>query len=133
MDLFTEIHRAVHAIGTRVADELQITQPEALVLYFLAEKGAAPLEDIHRAFLHKRSTLTNVIIRLEQRGLIERITTSSDRRRFDIRLTKSGRRIAAGVAKLFAGIARSSGASLGDMSTAAKVLAKIARAEEAPA
>jgi DNA-binding MarR family transcriptional regulator len=132
VDLITEIYRSVHAIGMRIAEELEIAQPEALVLYFLAAKGVAPLEEIHRAFLHKRSTLTNVLFRLEERGLIERMTTSRDRRRFDIRLTKSGRPTAAEVSELFARIANSSGASPRDMSAAAEVLAKIAEGQEAP-
>jgi DNA-binding MarR family transcriptional regulator len=126
MDFIAELHRAVHAIGMRVSDELDITQPEALVLYFLAPNGAAPLEDVHRAFLHKRSTLTNVLERLESRGLIERAVSPDDRRRFDLRLTPAGRRTAGKVTALFEEITASAPASSSQIKTAARVLAGIA-------
>jgi DNA-binding MarR family transcriptional regulator len=115
----------------RVTAKLHITQPEALVLYFLASKGGAPLDDVHHAFLHKRSTLTNVLERLEERGFIERSATPHDRRRLDIRLTKSGRRAAADVTALFGEIAADAGASQRELKAAAALLAKIAQPQEA--
>ena len=131
MDLIAQIHRAVHAIGMRVGDELDISQPEALLLYFLAPKGIAPLEAVHHAFLHRRSTLTNVLERLERRGLVERIASAGDRRRFDIRLTRSGRRVAGQVTDLFERIVQSAGASQRDRNAAAELLGKIAQSQEA--
>ena len=131
MDIITQIHRAVHAIGMRVGEELRITQPEALVLYFLAPKGAAPLEDVHRAFLHKRSTLTNVLERLEDRGFVERAPSPHDRRRLDIRLTKSGKKVADQVTALFNQIADTAGGTQRERKEAAELLGRIAHAEEA--
>jgi DNA-binding MarR family transcriptional regulator len=93
--------------------------------------GHAPLEEIHRAFLHKRSTLTSVLERLEGRKRIERITSERDRRRFDIRLTKTGRSKAASVKRLFDEITRSAAASETQRKAAAELLAKIARTQEA--
>jgi DNA-binding MarR family transcriptional regulator len=101
------------------------------VLYFLAPTGSAPLEDVHHAFLHKRSTLTNVLERLEERGFADRMPSPQDRRRFDIRLTKRGRRTAAAVKALFDEIAQSTGASPRDRKAAAGILAKIAQVQEA--
>ena len=127
----TQIHRAVHAIGIRINDELDLTQPEALVLYFLGPRGAAPLEEVQHAFLHRRSTLTNVLQRLEERGLVERIPAVHDRRRFDVKLTKEGRRIAGDVSALFEDIAASAGASRAQIRSAAGLLSKIADLGEA--
>jgi DNA-binding MarR family transcriptional regulator len=86
---------------------------------------------VHHAFLHKRSTLTNVLERLEERGFIERSATPHDRRRLDIRLTRSGRRAAADVTALFGEIAADAGASQRELKAAAALLAKIAQAQEA--
>jgi DNA-binding MarR family transcriptional regulator len=49
---------------------------------------------LHREFGHKRSTLTNVVDRLEQRKLVRREHNPNDRRSFVLRLTASGRRTA---------------------------------------
>jgi DNA-binding MarR family transcriptional regulator len=49
---------------------------------------------LHHEFGHKRSTLTNVVDRLEQKKLVRRELNPDDRRSFLVRLTPSGRRAA---------------------------------------
>jgi DNA-binding MarR family transcriptional regulator len=68
-----------------------VTQPEALILAHLAEHGPATMNMLHRAFLHRRSTLTNVIDRLETRELVKRRTADEDRRSLVVELTRAGR------------------------------------------
>ena len=63
-------------------------------LAHLAAEGEATIGDVHRAFAHKRSTLTSILDRLERRGLIQRISDPRDRRTFVIRLTRRGRVLA---------------------------------------
>jgi DNA-binding MarR family transcriptional regulator len=50
------------------------------------------LSELHRAFAHKRSTLTSVLDRLDARGLITRESSKTDRRSFVIRLTAAGKK-----------------------------------------
>jgi DNA-binding MarR family transcriptional regulator len=50
---------------------------------------------LHRAFAHKRSTLTSVLDRLNTRGLITRESSLKDRRSFLVKLTASGKKPAA--------------------------------------
>ena len=71
-----------------------VTQAEAHILAHLAAEGEATIGDVHRAFAHKRSTLTSILDRLERRGLIQRISDPRDRRTFVIRLTRRGRVLA---------------------------------------
>src|SRR6476469_119355 len=91
------IERAAHLIGVyldRTASALRITQGEAHVLAHLARHGPTAIAALHREFGHKRSTLTNIIDRLEGRKLVRRQLNPGDRRSFVVSLTASGERIA---------------------------------------
>jgi DNA-binding MarR family transcriptional regulator len=92
--LVPQIHRATHGIGLHIASALGVTQAEAHVLQHLASQGDCTVGDLHRAFAHRRSTLTSVLDRLAERGLIDRVTSETDRRTFVISLTSSGRSVA---------------------------------------
>ena len=87
------IERSTHLISAYLEaalDGLAVTQAEAHVLAQLGRHGPAPIGDLHREFGHKRSTLTSVIDRLEDRGFVRREINRSDRRSFVIHLTRSG-------------------------------------------
>jgi DNA-binding MarR family transcriptional regulator len=91
--MLASLERAAHLIGVhveRAARGLGITQAEAHVLVQLARRGATPIATLHREFGTKRSTLTNVLDRLEQRGLVRRELNPHDRRSFTIHLTRTG-------------------------------------------
>jgi MarR family transcriptional regulator, transcriptional regulator for hemolysin len=95
--MLSTIERAAHRIGTYVehaASELGITQAEAHVLAQLARRGPTPIGTLHRDFGRKRSTLTNILDRLEQRRLVRRELNREDRRSFVVHLTASGERTA---------------------------------------
>jgi DNA-binding MarR family transcriptional regulator len=99
--LIPRLHRATHQVGVfldRMRDEFPVTQAEAHVLSFLCERGGrASIADLHRSFGHKRSTLTSIVNRLEERGLVERAIHPDDRRSFMLTLTREGSRLARGV------------------------------------
>jgi DNA-binding MarR family transcriptional regulator len=90
------IHRATHRIGLHIRrlDRHVVNQGEAHILAYLDEAGDATVADVHRAFAHRRSTLTSILDRLEARKLIVRKTDARDRRTFVISLTAEGRRLA---------------------------------------
>jgi DNA-binding MarR family transcriptional regulator len=91
--LIPHLHRATHRIGLHVADlaDPPVNQAEAHVLAHLAGAGESTIGEVHRAFGHKRSTLTSILDRLEQRRLIARTSDQRDRRTFVVSLTRSGR------------------------------------------
>lgn len=97
--LIPHIHRATHRIGLHIErlDEPRVNQAEAHVLAHLAAAGEATIGQVHRAFGHKRSTLTSILDRLEERKLIVRASDARDRRTFVISLTRAGRTAAARV------------------------------------
>jgi MarR family transcriptional regulator, 2-MHQ and catechol-resistance regulon repressor len=115
MGIVGTVERASHLAGVYLEStvgSLGITQGEAHVLAKLAMDGESTVGALHEEFGHKRSTLTNIIDRLEQRGFVRRVINPDDRRSFLIRLTAAGRRAAAQVS-----------AALGELE--AEVLARI--------
>jgi DNA-binding MarR family transcriptional regulator len=97
--LIPPIHRATHRIGLYIgrAPGLTVTQAEAHILAHLAGAGDCTISELHQAFAHKRSTLTSILDRLSERGLIFRESDAKDRRTFLVRLTPSGTKLAAKV------------------------------------
>jgi DNA-binding MarR family transcriptional regulator len=91
--LVPPIHRATHRIGlylARLRDD-GLSQGEAHILALLATSSPATIGDLHRGLAHKRSTLTSILDRLDQRGFITRAVGTDDRRTFVITPTASGR------------------------------------------
>jgi len=100
LQLIPFVHRTTHRIGLYLdaADPpLGLSQGEAHLLAHLAEAGPCSVAELHRAFAHKRSTLTSYLDRLEARGDITRDVRPEDRRSFTVRLTRNGARTAARV------------------------------------
>jgi len=100
--LLQMLERAAHLIGTHaewVGRGLGITQAEVHVLVYLARGGSTSIATLQREFGTKRSTLTNVLDRLERRELIRRELNPDDRRSFLIRLTRTGARHARQLAR----------------------------------
>ncbi len=96
LTLVPAIHRASHAIAAYVDTEtrLEVTQAEAHILAYLATTGAASVGQINAAFGHKRSTLTSILNRLEDRALVTCTVHEADKRSFVIALTPEGQKLA---------------------------------------
>ena len=96
LHLVHPVHRATHRIGLYLDDlqERGLTQGEAHILALLARTAPARVADLHRGLAHKRSTLTSILDRLADRGLITRKVGEADRRTFMIALTGKGRKLA---------------------------------------
>ncbi len=87
------IHRATHRIGLwleAAQPRLEVSQGEAHLLAHLAEAGTCSVAQLHRAFAHKRSSLTSYLDRLERRAYVLRTAHPEDRRSFLVALTPAG-------------------------------------------
>jgi DNA-binding MarR family transcriptional regulator len=102
------VHRATHRIGLYLDDlrERGLTQGEAHILALLAHSAPAKVADLHRGLAHKRSTLTSILDRLANRGLITREVGKKDRRTFVIMLTAKGRKLARRVSRHLSNLER---------------------------
>jgi DNA-binding MarR family transcriptional regulator len=74
--------------------DLRLTQAEAHVLAYLAHHTPCSINDLHRSFGHKRSTLTSLLDRLEGREWIRRGSHPTSRRLVMVQLTEAGRQVA---------------------------------------
>ena len=91
------LERATHAVALwieRSFGDLRLTQAEAHVLAYLAHYAPCSINDLHRSFGHKRSTLTSLLDRLEGRGWIRRGSHPTSRRLVLVQLTVAGRQVA---------------------------------------
>ena len=120
------VQRATHRIGLYLDDlrEKQLTQGEGHILAMLAESSPATVADLHRGLAHKRSTLTSILDRLVDRGLVTRKVGAVDRRTFVVTLTGKGRKLAHRVSRHLAKLERRvrRQVSTADMKSFAKVL-----------
>jgi DNA-binding MarR family transcriptional regulator len=95
--IIPELERGVHAVALwveHVLGGLRLSQAEAHVLAHLARTSQCTINDLHRGFGHKRSTLSSLLDRLERRGLIARGRHPRSRRLVMVELTDAGREVA---------------------------------------
>jgi DNA-binding MarR family transcriptional regulator len=106
MGIIAGVQHASHVLGRHleaVLAEVGVDQAEAHVLAALAA-GPTSVGALLEAVGVKRSTLTNILDRLERRGLVRREINPNDRRSFVVSPTRGGRRAARKVAAEFAAV-----------------------------
>lgn len=72
----------------------QVSAPQLNCLISLYENGHLPPSQIAKYIMVKSSTVTGIVDRLEQKGLVKRFRNSPDRRVITIELTDSGKNLA---------------------------------------
>jgi len=72
----------------------QVSAPQLNCLLSLYENGPLPPSQIAKHIMVKSSTVTGIVDRLEQKGLVKRFRNSPDRRIITIELTGSGKNLA---------------------------------------
>ena len=96
-DIIYQIRRLMQA-GELFTKELnktyQVSAPQLHCLLALHENGPLPPSQIARHIMVKSSTVTGIIDRLEQKGFVERLRNSPDRRVITIQLTEAGKELA---------------------------------------
>lgn len=81
---------AYDALGYRGTD---LTVPQADVIFTLGNTDALAFKEIGERTLITKGTLTGVIDRLEQKGLVRRVPDRDDRRRTRVTLSAKGNRV----------------------------------------
>lgn len=87
------IFRAADLYSHRLAHDHQVTGPQLMCLVQLCETGEMTLSALSKAIYLSPSTVVGIVDRLEARGLIERLRSSSDRRKTFLSPTDSGRKL----------------------------------------
>ena len=97
LKLLSPLHKATRQIGVHLESrfsEIGVGGTEAHLLTFLGSYAPCTINQLHRVFGLKRSTLTSILDRLEERELIRRELDTHDRRSVQVVPTAVGRRVA---------------------------------------
>jgi len=126
-------HRAVSAHAKASFAAMDLGRSDFLILEMLLHKGPQLVNDIGRRIDLTSGSMTTAIDRLEERGFVERVTDSHDRRARRVTLTREGKAL---ITKAFGAhkkrIDRSANAlSKSERATLISLLKKLGRGAEA--
>jgi DNA-binding MarR family transcriptional regulator len=74
---------------------LGLAPNECHFLAYVVAYGPCPIGELVRVFGYKKPTMTAILDRLEERGLVARKSNPADRRSFVVKATATGRRLSA--------------------------------------
>jgi DNA-binding MarR family transcriptional regulator len=119
MAAVTSVMRAQQILLAHLNDALRpfgLTFPryEALMLLSFTRKGALPLGKMSERLQVHRTSITNIIDKLEADGLVRRVPHEEDRRATLAEITGDGRRIAAAATEAMHSVSFGLGALGGD-------------------
>lgn len=97
LEFLSPLHKASRQISLYLeahTRELGVSPIEGHLLTYLRSYAPSPVGELVRIFGIKQSTLTSMLDRLEDDGLVRRDTNPDDRRSFLINITPAGRKLA---------------------------------------
>ena len=125
--------RSVVASYRAVLEPLGLTHPQYLTMLALWQHGTLSVKALG-ALLHlEPATISPLVKRLEQSGLVTRTRSSSDERSIDVVLTSEGRALRRRAMKVPPTMLERFGMTLDDLHATNKVLHRIIEAAEATA
>jgi len=86
-----EATRAIFEVGDRHIRSMGLTPPQFSVIAELGGTEGMTAVELAHATLHAKASLTGIIDRLVDKGLVERHPIPGDRRAMNVRLTKKGK------------------------------------------
>lgn len=93
MQRMWELVHALDVTSKRMASQIGVTGPQRLVIRVVGQQPGQTASEIATMLGKHPSTLTGVLARLEERGLILRSADLADRRRARFTLTAAGKKI----------------------------------------
>ncbi len=88
-----EAYQAIFEVGDRHIRSMGLTPPQFDVIAELGGTAGMTCVELAQSTLLAKASLTGIIDRLVQKGLVERRTVPDDRRATNVRLTKQGERL----------------------------------------
>src|SRR5262249_57939376 len=95
LDSLRRIVRSFRVSARAVEGRLGISAAQLFVLHQLAESDASSIDELAARTLTHQSSVSVVVSRLAERGLVIRRTARDDARRTEIALSAAGRAVAA--------------------------------------
>jgi DNA-binding MarR family transcriptional regulator len=94
MDALRRIVQALRQSSSQSQDSANVTGAQALVLKHVAGHEGLSINDLAGLTFTHQSTVSEVVSRLEARGLLARVRAVEDGRRVELRLTAEGQSVA---------------------------------------
>ncbi|CAM3566970.1 MarR family winged helix-turn-helix transcriptional regulator [Parendozoicomonas haliclonae] len=88
-----QIIRATDLQSKRMIKVCGLTIPQVMVLKAIENLGDVTVKKVSQDVSLSQATVTTILNRLEERGLIERVRSALDKRIVNARLTEEGRRV----------------------------------------
>ena len=90
------LHKAIRQLSVYVEPRVESlgVGSEGHLLSYLRSYAPCPVGELRRVFGIKRSTLTSMLDRIEEKGFITRTANDDDRRSLLVSITPGGRRVA---------------------------------------
>lgn len=91
--VLTSLRRVIRAIdlhSKQLVKTASVTGPQLRLLQMIRREGDATASELSEAMSLSQATVTSILDRLEDRGLLERIRSQTDKRKIHPRLTESG-------------------------------------------
>jgi len=85
-----QIVRAIDLHSKKLVQRHGVTGPQMVVLKKLAESAPLPVGELARQANLSQATVTDILARLERRGLISRMRSDTDKRRVLVTMTSEG-------------------------------------------
>lgn len=115
LELYRVLLRVSHLLRHGHGEpELNMAPGQQRVLTVLSRHGSMPQSDILEEMGLARATLSELLTRLEEKGLVERTRSKADRRAIVVSLTKKGKTASAKIVNLESDIADEVFAPLSD-------------------
>ena len=125
--------RSVVASYRTVLEPLGLTHPQYLTMLALWQHGTLSVKALGTLLHLEPATISPLVKRLEQSGLVTRTRSSSDERSIDVVLTSEGRALRRRAMKVPPTMLERFGMSLDDLHATNKILHRIIEAAEATA
>ena len=91
--VLTSLRRVIRAIdlhSKQLVKTASVTGPQLRLLQMIRREGDATASELSEAMSLSQATVTSILDRLEDRGLLERIRSQTDKRKIHPRLTEAG-------------------------------------------
>ncbi|MBZ9793982.1 MarR family transcriptional regulator [Rhizobium sp. 3T7] len=105
-----------------ILDKVGLTYPQYLVMLALWEKSEQPVKAIGEQLDLDSGTLSPLLKRLEQNGLIKRTRDSRDERQVIVSLTEKGRAMRSEIDTIMSAIGQAAGCTLEEIKTIREML-----------
>ncbi|WP_422398130.1 MarR family winged helix-turn-helix transcriptional regulator [Sulfolobus tengchongensis] len=100
-DLITGLTRKINKETDKALEQIGLSYFEFKVMCALDDEGKIPMSRVAEKYMLTKAGLTSIIDRLEEKNLVKRVRSESDRRVIYVELTDKGREKLAESRKIF--------------------------------